>query len=281
MSSRKLDNRKFEQKWMQRAKQEFGLNKKGVISLMKKAGIKNLNSKNDIRGMRKHVGSPETVSIPTFSGNVDYGTNFGGGVNDYNDLLARYNANTQSLANAQNQINQYRNQISSYKDDVGDFESKISDYEKRFSDLTSQYQSSLSAAQSERDAAKRSFEAKSAEYDELKQEQDAVRDAQVSEQLRGLRSGATSGGANQTSYASGDMTTGRTGYSSNKQDRDRRLADFVVAEGGATDSVLNKEGPVVQIMDKRQYGTGRGTDQSQARYNTGGSGSYYASRFGS
>ena len=278
--SRKIDGRKFESKWMNRAKQEFGLNKKGVISLMKKAGIKNLNSSNDIRGMRKHVRPPDRVTIPTFSDNVDYG-GYGGGMNEYNDLLARYNANTQSLANAQNQINRYRDQVSSYKDDVGDFERKINEYEKRFTDLKSQYQSSLSTAQSERDALRRQFEEKSAEYDELKQEQDAARDAQVSEQLRGLRSGATSGGANQTSYASGDMTTGRTGYSSNEQDRDRRLADFVVAEGGATDSVLNKEGPVVQIMDKRKYGTGRGNDQSQARYNTGGSGSYYASRFGS
>ena len=55
MSSRVIDGRKFEKKWMQKAKQKFGLNRKGVISLMKKAGIKNLNSSNDIRGMKRHA----------------------------------------------------------------------------------------------------------------------------------------------------------------------------------------------------------------------------------
>ena len=45
MSKRVIDGRKFEKKWMQKAKQQFGLNRKGVISLMKKAGIRNLDSR--------------------------------------------------------------------------------------------------------------------------------------------------------------------------------------------------------------------------------------------
>ena len=78
MSSRVIDGRKFEKKWMQKAKQQFGLNRKGVISLMKKAGIKNLNSRNDLRGMKltcgvrgqltrggKPTGGPSVSTQPT------------------------------------------------------------------------------------------------------------------------------------------------------------------------------------------------------------------------
>ena len=120
----------------------------------------------------------------------------------------------------------------------------------------------------------------SEEFEAAKSERDLYREQSIGQQLRGLRGGATYGGANQTSYGSGNLSSGRTGYSSNTQDRDKGLADYVIAQGGATDSVLNREGPVVETMNKGGGGGGQPTRAMRRRRNAGGTGSYYASRFG-
>lgn len=182
-------------------------------------------------------------------------------------------------------IGDYDTKISGYKDTIGGYDSKISKYKTDFSDLTDKYEGvvkSNTTLTSERDEAKKAMEAQSAAYESAKSERDLYREFSVGEQLAGLRGGATYGGANQTSYGSGDLSSGRSGYSSSTQERDKGLADYVMQEGGATDSVLNREGPVVQLMGgNRRRGRGQSVTQSVAgRTNAGGTGSYYASRFG-
>lgn len=285
--------------WIRKAKGQNNVSTRDVKKAIKALGIKSLDSNNDLRKIRQYFQKQSNSN----------NSNNSGGSNDANKWKDRYNALKASsektteaysrlgsdyaalkdkYGKAKDQVAEFETAVGDYKTQIADLDEEVSGYKDKVSGLASDYQKNLSTyqtqisdAQKERDNIRAQFEKQTEEYETTKAEADQYREFSVGEQLRGLRGGATSGGSNQTSYGTGSLASGRTGYSSSEQDRDRRLADFVVAEGGATDSVLGREGPVVQIMDRRQYGTGRGRGQVQARYNTGGTGSYYASRFGS
>lgn len=217
----------------------------------------------------------------------------------YSDLVGRFNSVKEDYEGAQedltslqgdydaqaSQVSGLRDQIGNYEEQIGGFEEQISDYKNRFADLTSQYTAALAnnaTLTAERDEAQKRFQEQSAQYETAKTERDAYREAQVGEQLAGLRGGASAGGANQTSYTSGDLSSGRSGYSSSTQDRDKGLADYVMQEGGVTDSVLNREGPVVQLIGRRErrQAPRQARGRSQSMTSGAGTGSYYASRFG-
>ena len=309
MSSRVIDGRKFEKKWMQRAKSKFGLNRKGVINLMKKAGIKNLNSSNDIRGMKRHVerkpasggggkpGTPVQTTQPTPPRGPNTGGGGGGGsynpyqgaytslVDQYNNLYENYTNAQSSAQNAQNQIDQYQSTINDYRSQISGFQSQLSNYQGQVGNLTTQYQSALAdnaTIKQERDDFEKKFGEQSALYEQARAEADTYREQAVGRQLSGLRSGASSGGANQTAYAGGgNLSSGRSGYRSSARDQDKEIADYVIEQGGITDSVLSREGPVVQMMDKDRRGPAkRAPSQIRDRTSGAGTGSYYASRFG-
>ena len=314
MSRRVIDGRKFEKKWMQRAKEQFGLNRKGVIKLMKKAGIRNLDSKNDIRGMRKHVdrkppdggggsgnGSPPpqtTQPTPPRGPNTGGGGGGGGGgsynpyqgaytslVDQYNNLYENYTNAQNSAQNAQNQIDRYQSTINDYRNQISGFQNQLSNYQGQVGNLTTQYQNALAdnaTIKQERDDFEKKFGEQSALYEQARAEADTYREQAVGRQLSGLRSGASAGGANQTSYAGGgNLASGRSGYRSSARDQDKEIADYVIEQGGITDSVLSREGPVVQMMDRDRRPRAQGSASQPGRRTTSaGSGSYYASRFG-
>ena len=73
----------------------------------------------------------------------------------------------------------------------------------------------------------------------------------------------------------GTLASGRTGYSSESRDISD-LAESMRSQGGLTDSVLSREGPVVQQLSVGQRGGSGGQRQMRS---SAGSGSYYASRF--
>lgn len=291
---------KYENQWMNRAKKEFGLSKSGVISLMKKAGIRNLNSSNDIRGMTRHADnkppSQSTTPTPTSGGNNggNSGGNSGGNNNDaaytslvdqYNNLYENYTNATNQANNAQNEINRYQSTINDYRNQISGFQNQLSNYQGQVGNLQNQYQSALAenaSIQKERDDFQQKFGEQSALYEQARAEADTYRDQAVGRQLSGLRSGASVGGANQTSYAgAGSLTSGRSGYRGSARDKDREIADYVIEQGGITDSVLSREGPVVQMMDRDRSPRARGTaSQIRDRTSSAGTGSYYASRFG-
>ena len=308
MSSRQIGDRKFEKKWMSRAKDKFGMNRKGVIALMKKVGIRNLDSKNDIRAMVKYQnrkppssggggkpGTPVQTTQPTPPrGPNTGGGGYGGGgsnpyegaytslVDQYNNLYENY---TNAQNNAQNQIDRYQSTINDYRNQISGFQSQLSNYQGQVSNLQTQYQGALAenaTISKERDDYEKKFGEQSALYEQARAEADTYREQAVGRQLSGLRSGASSGGANQTSYAGGgSLTSGRSGYRSSARDQDKEIADYVIEQGGITDSVLSREGPVVQMMDKDRRGPARGTpSQIRDRTSNAGTGSYYASRFG-
>ena len=208
----------------------------------------------------------------------------------YTSLVDQYNNLTRTIRtpnnaqNAQNAIDRYQSTINDYRSQISGF--RISyNYQGQVGNLTTQYQSALAdnaTIKQERDDFEKKFGEQSALYEQARAEADTYREQAVGRQLSGLRSGASAGGANQTSYAGGgNLSSGRSGYRSSARDQDKEIADYVIEQGGITDSVLSREGPVVQMMDRDRRPRAQGSaSQSGRRTTSAGTGSYYASRFG-
>tara|TARA_B100000085_G_scaffold144188_1_gene131159 strand:+ start:1173 stop:1901 length:729 start_codon:yes stop_codon:yes gene_type:complete len=177
------------------------------------------------------------------------------------------------------QRNEAREASDDYKSQIDDLKRSISDYENRVSGLTSQYNQALTTAQ-ENAAARDEFENKfkdaTTQFEAAQAEAQRYREEAVGQQLRAVRSGSTAGGANQTGQMRGSLASGRTGYSSD-DGTISDLAESMKSQGGLTDSVLSREGPVVEQLSG---GSRRATDGNQRKViSSAGTGSYYASRF--
>lgn len=209
------------------------------------------------------------------------------------DEIASSAAASKATYAATTSDSEYKSQIADYKAKQAQHDSKIADYDKRISafndqlsgykikvdDLTGKYNTALAtekATATERDDFAKKFRDATAQYEQEKLTADVYRNEAVNYQLQGVRSGATAGGANQTSTMRGSLTTGKTGYSSD----DGGISDLAASmkgQGGLTDSVLNNKGAVVQQLNSGAKGPSGG---GQRRMQSGaGSGSYYASRF--
>lgn len=177
------------------------------------------------------------------------------------------------------EISGLRDQITGYNTQIGGLQSDIENYKTRVQDLTGQYNTALKTAEENalaRDDFQRQFQDATALYEQSKAEADRYREEAVGQQLRAVRAGRTAGGGRQTDQMRGSLASGRTGYSSDDRDISD-LAESMRSQGGLTDSVLSREGPVVEQLSG---GAGRGSDGGQRQMrSSAGSGSYYASRF--
>tara|TARA_B100000085_G_scaffold144188_1_gene131160 strand:+ start:1901 stop:2767 length:867 start_codon:yes stop_codon:yes gene_type:complete len=286
----KISNKKR----FKKARERTGLSKKALKSVIRKLGIKDFDSKKELQRVVRYSKEQNNSSNNSNSNNSNNSNNSGSSdlKDRYNELLQKYNDQTASVSNLESEVGTLRDKVEDYDDEISDYESKVGtlegqvgDYRSRVSTLTDQYSGALTnnqALTAERDKARQEFADQSAAYEAAMQERDRYREMDVNEQLSGLRGGATAGGANQTSYATGGLASGRSGYSSSTQDRDKGLADYVMQQGGVTDSVLSREGPVVQLIGRRERRQARRRARQQARSMTSGAGtgSYYASRFG-
>ena len=100
--------------------------------------------------------------------------------------------------------------------------------------------------------------------------------AEAAEQLRGLRAGSTASATARPTGAVG-LASGQTTASR----REKGPVMDVRPEVNATDSVLDRSGPVVQLINNlrtRRPSGGGGAGRSPLA--GGGAGNYYASRFG-
>ena len=132
--------------------------------------------------------------------------------------------------------------------------------------MTGQYQNALKTAEANaqaRDQFESQFKQASADYEAARAEADQYREEAVGQQLRAVRSGSTVGGANQSQNLTGGLTSGRTGYSSDEGDISK-LAESMRAQGGLTDSVLSREGPVVQQLSRGGQKPGQSASKAQA-----------------
>lgn len=182
----------------------------------------------------------------------------------------------------QSQVEGLQNQINSFNQRISDYDSQISGYQTKVQDLTGQYNTALQTAEQnakDRDEYQRQFRDASDRYAQEKLTADRYREEAVSNQLRAVRSGATAGAGTQDQQMRGSLASGKTGYSSDDKDISD-LADSMKSQGGLTDSVLSREGPVVQQLSGGGGSGGRtsGGNQRNAQ-NSAGTGSYYASRF--
>ena len=186
---------------------------------------------------------------------------------------------------SQASVDAARSQASQYQSQLASYQSQLDSYRNQVNSLSSQYQSQLQATKAANEKAsefEEKFTKASADYETAKGEADMYREQAVGNQLRALRSGATSGGNQKTVSQVGSLTGGESRFSSDGIGDDRSdLTDRIKEEGGLTDSVLARKGPVVERMTSA---TGRQTSPT-SRPNRGlsqgaGTGSYYASRFG-
>lgn len=168
---------------------------------------------------------------------------------------------------AQGQIDSYKSQLNSYQNQV--------------KTLQGQYNTAMqatAAAQKQASEFESKFNKATADFEEARAEADRYKEEAVGQQLRAIRSGATQSSRQDAGGGVGDLSAGRTRFSSDGGDS---LAKQAREEGGLTDSVLSRKGPVVEQIssgNRRQAGPPDQPNRGLAR--GAGSGSYYASRFG-
>lgn len=173
----------------------------------------------------------------------------------------------------------YRDKIAGQEATISGYDSQLSDYRTQVEDLSSQYRNALKDAEdiaSTRDQYLAQFQDASAKYESEKAAADRYREEAVGQQLRAVRAGQAGPSGSQTDQMRGSLASGRTGYSSDSRDISD-LAESMKAQGGLTDSVLNRQGPVVQELSSGSGGSSPGGQRKTI--NSAGTGSYYASRF--
>lgn len=175
-------------------------------------------------------------------------------------------------------IDSLNTQIGGYTNQISGLNNQINEYTTRVNTLTNQYDDALKTideVETARDKFESDLEQRTAEYEAARAEADAYREEAVGQQLRAVRSGSTAGGANQSQRMQGSLAGGRTGYSSDSGSDVGKIAELLRAQGGLTDSVLNRKGPVVEQLG----GAPQASREANRRSPDAGTGSYYASRF--
>ena len=188
----------------------------------------------------------------------------------------------------QSRIRDLEGQIGGYTSQISNLNNSINNYVNQVGTLTNQYNTALNQyneqvketerVQGEADEFERQFTEASARADQFQAEADRYREEAVGQQLRAVRSGSTAGGANQSGNMQGSLTSGRTGYSSDKSDIGK-VAEILRAQGGLTDSVLNRKGPVVEQLSGGGANRVSAASDAKKRAVQQGTGSYYATRF--
>lgn len=173
---------------------------------------------------------------------------------------------------AQSEASSLRSQ---YEGQIADYKKRLDDYSGRVSSLTNQYQSALKESQGYQAQATEwqgKYTKKTGEYEAAKQEADRYRNEAVGRQLSQIRSGGSTKGS-QASVGAGIGDYKRGGQTF--QSGDTALVKAAKAEGGLTDSVLNRKGPVVERLQTRTNQTAPSQGLASGRTGT----NYYASRF--
>ena len=190
---------------------------------------------------------------------------------DYNDLRGQYDS----------QISGYQNTIRGLEDSISGIRSEYegqldrfkSEMEEGIAKYKGLYDTEVQGRADDRTKAQERLEAQ--EQDFLQQLNAQAR-AEAAEQLRGLRAGSTAAATarprGEVGLASGQTTVSR---------QEKGPVMDVRPEVNATDSVLDRSGPVVQLINnlrtRRPSGGGGGGRSPLAG---GGASNYYASRFG-
>ncbi len=150
-----------------------------------------------------------------------------------------------------------------------EYESKFADYQNQISGLTNQYNTALSQAKDWENQ----FAEKSAEYETARNEAERYRNEAVGQQLRAMKSGATTGGANATAQQGG-LASGKIQYQPDS-DRGIDIEKNIKAESGT----LSGKGQVVERMVSAQPRQSAPRSRPNQALASGGGSGYYSSRF--
>lgn len=184
----------------------------------------------------------------------------------------------------QGQVDSLLSQQTDFQDKISDFELKIGDYRNQVSGLETKYNDAMGQVStwqtkaSDFETSARDWEdqftTKSQEYETARDEAERYRNEAVGQQLRAMKSGATSGGSNSTAQQGG-LASGRSQFKSGDE-TGIDVEKNIKAESGA----LSGKGAVVQKINSRS----NRPSSAQARPNqglaAGSTSGYYASRFG-
>lgn len=304
---------------MREAREETGLSQNEILEIVQDLGIKNFNAKDERKrvvraakvnrayqdvlqrdsdtGGRDHyinqmAGGRSIEDIRAeMKGSDEYKSRFGsgssgGGGGGGNQVDVRPTGPSQSEYDSLlGKYNQLSGQLGSYDDRARRAEEDLrrarADFDRRFGSFRTEMEGKLSGIQGRYDAEVEARRADKERFDTTLAEREAdfldqlnaQARAEADAQLRDLRAGstatATAGPRGMAGLASGQTTASR---------QEKGPIMDIRPEVNATDSVLDRSGPVVQLIsrlrDRRPSGGGR------SPLSGGGSGNYYASRFG-
>ena len=227
-------------------------------------------------------------------GSDEYKKNFGSGdtratvqsVTDATERGDKYEKKYTDLKGSyDDQFKGYEDRIRDLEGDLrgakGDYENQLARFKSTMDESIAKYKgmydSEVKGREAERTRMQSAFDEKyAAQEKDFLDQLNAQARAEAAEQLRGLRSGSTASATARPmgaiSLASGQTTTSR---------KEKGAVFDVRPEVNATDSVLDRSGPVVQLISnlrsRRPSGGGGG---GRSPMSGGGAGNYYASRFG-
>ena len=189
---------------------------------------------------------------------------------DYDTLLQQYqdlqNSYAQNISDAVSSATQgFADQISGMQDN---FTSQLQEYQEEMAENQQLYQNQYQTMQT-------NYEDRlQAQETDFLAQLDARNRREADAQLAGVRAGSSQSATSST-QGQADLTSGQTQTAA---EADRRSGMNVQPKIDATDSVLNRDGPVVQLINRvtqrRPSGGGRSPLAG------GGGANYYASRFG-
>lgn len=189
----------------------------------------------------------------------------------YDALLGQYNALSGQLGSYDDRARRAEDDLRRARDDFDRrFGSFRTEMEGKLSGIQGRYDAEVEARRADKERFDTTLAEKEADFlDQLNAQARAEADAQLRDLRAGSTATATAGPRGMVGLASGQTTASR---------REKGPMMDVRPEVNATDSVLDRSGPVVQLIsrlrDRRPSGGGR------SPLSGGGGGNYYASRFG-
>lgn len=257
---------------------QTGLNNSQIRDLARSVNIQNIDKPGEVaRVVEAHNTVNPTVPNPeTPNPEPQPSTGSPGTQSDYNTLLANYEALQESYGRGINDA--VTSATSGYEDRIktltNDFTSQLNTYRGEMETNTQRFQDQYQTAMDQQTQLRDEYEGrlKDQETDFLEQ-LDARNRQEADAQLASVRAGSTQA-ATSSAQGPASLTSGQT--SASRADKGSFMD--IRPEVNATDSVLDRSGPVVQLINRsnqrRPSGGGRAVMAG------GGGANYYASRFG-
>ena len=304
----------YSDKRMREAREETGLSKDEILSIVQDLGIKNFNARDERKrvvraakvnsayrdvlkrdsdtGGRDHymsqmAGGRSIEDIRAeMQGSDEYKSRFGDGSSgggsgptdvrptgpsqsEYDSLLSQYNQLSGRIGDVQREADdRVRRAQDDFDRRFGSFRTEM---EGKLGGLQGRYDSEVEARKADKERFDTTLAEREADFlDQLNAQARAEADAQLRDLRAGSTATATAGPRGMAGLASGQTTASR---------QEKGSVMDIRPEVNATDSVLDRSGPVVQLIsrirDRRPSGGG-----GRSPLSGGGGGNYYASRFG-